>query len=175
MGERSNEMAGAISHFKKNGTLKLIIIGFLVGIALLLIGSFAFSDENDKADEQMQEGQKTDAFKEYKETVQREVEEICRSVAGVKAASAVVFFDGQGGSIYAQNTQSGNTDKTEYVIIGSGSNSHALYIGESLPSLSGIGVVCDTDGNMSVRNEIAALLSAAYGLPLTRVYVTEGK
>ena len=43
---------------------------------------------------------------------------------------------------------------------------------ESLPTLSGIGIVCDTEGDEYVKNEIAALLSSAYGLPLTRIYVS---
>lgn len=175
MGDRTNEVAGALRHFKKNGALKLIMIGFAVGITLLLLGSFALSNEDSKKGESEQDIADNTVFKEYKETVRQEVEDICMSVSGVKGATAVVFFDSLGGSIYAQNTQSGNTDKNEYVIIGSGSSSHALYIGESLPSLSGIGVVCNTGGNASVRNEVAALLSAAYGLPLTRVYVSEGK
>ncbi|MBQ8408788.1 MAG: hypothetical protein IJY39_07990 [Clostridia bacterium] len=176
MGDRSNEVAGAVHHMKKNGMLKLIIIGFAVGIALLLIGSFGLSEkEGEQAGGDVEAQDRQVVFLQYKETVRREVEDVCRSVSGVKNATAVVFFDGLGGSIYAQNTQSGSTDKCEYVIIGSGSNSHALYIGESLPQLSGIGVVCDTGGSASVRNEIAALLSATYGLPLTRVYVSEGK
>ena len=95
------------------------------------------------------------------------------SVRGVKSVSAVVYFDGVGESVYAVNIQSGNSEKTEYVVIGSGSNAHALYLGESLPRLVGIGVVCDTGGNVGVKNELAALLSAAYGLPLTRVHVIE--
>ena len=76
--------------------------------------------------------------------------------------------------MYAQNTQFGSSEKSEYVIIGSGSNAHALYLGESLPRISGIGVVCDTDGNGDKRNELMLLLSSIYGLSLTRVYICEG-
>jgi hypothetical protein len=60
------------------------------------------------------------------------------------------------------------------VIIGSGSSAHALYLGESLPKLSGIGVVCNTGGSTEKRNELLLLLSNAYGLPMTRIYVSEG-
>lgn len=175
MTDRSNDIVGAMSHMKKKGTLKIIIIGFVVGVALLIVGSFAFNEKRSEGGESdAAEKPSYSSFLEYKDTVKREIEETCLCVKGVKSAHAVVFFDGVGESVYAQNTQSGNSEKNEYVIIGSGSNSHALYLGESLPPLSGIGIVCDTGGSDAVKNEIAALLAAAYGLPLTRVYVSEG-
>ena len=175
MTDRSSDIMGAVTHMKKKGTLKIVIIGFVVGIALLAVGSLAFGEGNgEKSANNESTSQSAISFAEYKDSVIREIEEACLKVRGVNTAHAVVFFDGAGESIYAQNTQSGNTQKNEYVIIGSGSGSHALYLGESLPQISGIGVVCDTGGSDSVKNEIAALLSAAYGLPLTRVYVSEG-
>ena len=172
--DQGNQMVGAMMHLKKKGRLRLVIIGFVVGIAMLLIGSVAFSEDEKKQEEDTQFPDRRQIFSEYKEELCLEVESICRSVSGVRSASAVVYFDGLGESIYAQNTQAGNVEKSEYVIIGSGSGSHALYIGESLPPLSGIGVICETGGSDAVKNEIAALLSAAYGLPLTRIYVSEG-
>ena len=175
MTDRSSDIMGAVTHMKRKGTLKIVIIGFVVGIVLLAVGSLAFGEGNgEKSANNESTSQSAISFAEYKESVIREIEEACLKVRGVNTAHAVVFFDGAGESIYAQNTQSGNTQKNEYVIIGSGSGSHALYLGESLPQISGIGVVCDTGGSDSVKNEIAALLSAAYGLPLTRVYVSEG-
>ena len=175
MTDRSNDIVGAMSHMKKKGTLKIIFIVFVVGVALLIVGSFAFNEKkSESGGSDVGAVPSYSSFLEYKDAVKREIEETCLCVKGVKSAHAVVFFDGVGESKYAQNTQSGNSEKNEYVIIGSGSNSHALYLGESLPPLSGIGVVCDTGGSDAIKNEIAALLAAAYGLPLTRVYVSEG-
>ena len=165
---------GAINHMKKKGTFKVVLIGIALGVVLLLAGSFFFSERDSGDKNTNEENMQRIDFLDYKESIIREIESICLEVKGIRSARAVVFFDGVGESVYAQNTQSGSQEKVEYVIIGSGSNAHALYIGESLPDLSGIGVVCDTGGNESLKNEIAALLSAAYGLPLTRVYVSEG-
>ena len=175
MTDRTGDVIGAVSHMKSKGTLKVVIIGFALGAILLIIGSVAFTGKGkDESGNDSQEVRPYTSFAEYKSTLKEEIEYACLRVEGVKSAHAVVFFDGAGESKYAQNTQSGSQEKNEYVIIGSGSNSHALYLGESLPPISGIGVVCDTGGSDSVKNEIAALLSAAYGLPLTRVYVSEG-
>ena len=114
-------------------------------------------------------------FFEYKSFLEKEIESVCGNVSGVRSVKAVVFFETFGESLYAQNVQSGNSgsQKNEYVVIGSGSNAHALYLGERLPVLSGIGIVCDTGNDTTKRNEILALLSSAYGLPMTRVYVSE--
>ena len=174
MTERGTELVGAMHFMKKKGTLKIVILGFAVGIALLLVGSFAFGEKKPAESENASTTDLYAAFTEHKETLKREIEEACLRVKGVRSAHAVLYFDGLSESIYAQNIQSGNTQKEEYVIIGSGSNSHALYLGESLPNLVGIGVICETGNSDAVKNEVSALLSSAYGLPLTRVYVSEG-
>ena len=176
-GNEARDVMGTVAHMKKKGTLKLFIIIFAIGALLLIIGSFILPEEEEKKQEmQGSGGGELIGFFEYKEMLEREIEGICLSVSGVERVEAVVFFSKVGGSLYAQNTQSGGSgsDKNEYVIIGSGSNAHALYLGESLPQLSGIGVVCHTGGSSEKRNELLLLLSNAYGLPMTRVYVSEG-
>ncbi len=171
----ARDIVGTVSHMKKRGTLKILLIALIAGAVLLIIGSLAIPDE--KEQEAAGDGDKEAliGFFEYKSLLEEEIEGVCASVSGVEGVSAVVFFSDVGGSLYAQNTQSGSTSsqKNEYVIIGSGSNAHALYLGESLPRLSGIGVVCDTGGDVGKRNELVSLLSAAYGLPMTRIYVSE--
>lgn len=169
------EAVGAIKHMKKKGSLKIIIIGFLIGVALLIVGGVFFKDGEKGEESDVDRVPAYGSFSEYKECLRQEIEAVCLRISGVRGVCAVVFFDGAGESIYAENGSYGNGEKSEYVIIGSGSNAHALYLGESLPEIAGIGVVCDTGGNADLRNEIAALLAATYGLPLTRVYVSEGK
>ncbi len=171
----ANEIVGTINHMKRKGSFKTVVAGLLIGVALLVVGSFALNgSEEEKKSETQVDISKYESFIKYKENMEKEIEYICLGVSGVKSVRIITFFDSVGESLYAQNTQVGNTEKTEYVIIGSGSYSHALYIGESLPSLSGIGIVCDSGGSEGVRNTLAALVSATYGLPLTRVYVSEG-
>lgn len=171
----ARDIVGTVSHMKKRGTLKILLIALVAGAILLIIGSFVVPDDKEQESSIDNERGELIGFFEYKSLLEEEIEGVCASVSGVRGVSAVVFFSDVGGSLYAQNTQSGNSSnqKNEYVIIGSGSNAHALYLGESLPRLSGIGVVCDTGGDVGKRNEIVSLLSAAYGLPMTRIYVSE--
>ncbi len=172
----SRDVLGTVAHMKKRGTLKYFLIALTAGAMLLIIGSFFLPDtERETKDDSEVQGEALIGFFEYKALLEGEIESICLGVSGVEGVDAVVFFSDVGGSLYAQNTQSGSasSDKSEYVIIGSGSNAHALYLGESLPKLSGIGVVCRTGNDLTKRNEILALLSSAYGLPMTRIYVSE--
>ena len=157
---------------KKKGSFKVVTVGFVLGIILLILGSVFFKDS--KPSGETEGTQIQFSLQIYKQELTQEIESLCLGVESVKSVKAVLFFDGVGGSVYAQNVQDVNTYKSEYVIIGSGSNSHALYLGESLPELSGIGVVCDTGDDERVRNELSLLLSSIYGLPLTRVHVSEG-
>ena len=166
------EVGQVIGHMKKKGSFKVVLIGFALGLILLVLGSLFF-DDNGKTEES-NVSRSSVTLQAYKQELTLEIESLCLGVDRVKSVKAVVFFDGEGVSVYAQNIQDGNTYKSEYVIIGSGSQSHALYLGESLPKLSGVGVVCDTGDDSRVRNEISLLISSVYGLPLTRVYVTEG-
>ena len=169
-----SDVVGTVAHMKKSGTLKVLTVVAIVGAVLLILSSWIFPGDDANAENEASDDPKTIDFYEYKKGLEEEIEALCATVSGVGYVKAVTFFDGVGGSIYAQNTQTGNSQqKNEYVIIGSGSSSHALYIGESLPGLTGIGVVCNTGGDISKRNELVALLSAAYGLPMTRIYVTE--
>ncbi len=172
----TRDIMGAVAHMKKNGSLKLLAAVLSVGLILLLIGGIFMTDDGEgKSSDNDDETLKLIGFFEYKELLEREIEGICLGVRGVESVDAVVFFSDVGGSLYAQNTQSSNSnqDRSEYVIIGSGSSAHALYLGESLPKLSGIGVVCRTGGDASTRNELLSLLSSAYGLPMTRIYISE--
>ena len=172
----ARDVMGTVAHMKKKGTLKIFAVIFAIGALLLIIGSFILPEDEEKKTENEGSDGELIGFFEYKDLLEREIESICRSVSGVERVEVVVFFSEVGGSLYAQNTQSGGagSDKSEYVIIGSGSSAHALYLGESLPKLSGIGVVCDTGGSAQKRDEVLMLLSNAYGLPMTRIYVSEG-
>ena len=173
---KQSEVVGTINHMKKKGSLKILIILLLVGALLFIIGGLElFKDDGTDSTDRESDGKKYESFYAYKQSLEDEVKAICESVSGVQNVRAVVFFDGVGESIYAQNVQEGGSNKSEYVIIGSGSSSHALYLGEALPEIAGIGVVCSTGGSIVAKNELCALLAATYGLSMTRIYVAEAK
>ena len=168
--QKSEEITGMIADMKKRGSFKILVILLVVGIALLIIGASGAFEKSEKKEDNDGDKEKYSSFFEYKSAVENEVRQMCEGVSGVDCIGVVVTFDGVGESIYATNSQKGSSERVEYVVIGSGASSHALYLGESLPEISGIGVVCRFIGE-GERNEIISLLSAAYGLSMTRIYV----
>ena len=170
--QKNDEITGTLTYMKKKGSLKILIVLLVVGIGLLIFGASGSLKKDKTTSVQDSEQEKYSSFFEYKNAVEDEVRAICKSVSGVDCVGVVVTFDGVGESIYATNSQKGSSERVEYVVIGSGSSSHALYLGESLPEISGIGVVCQIDDE-GKRSELISLLAAAYGLPMTRIYVVK--
>ena len=157
---------------KKSGALWIVICAFAAGIIMLLIGG---NMGESGASNALPEGHLHDMedFGEYKSTLSESIRGVCQKLVGGGEFYVMLDFETSGEMIYAQNTNT-NADgdkRSEYVIIGSGNNAEALYLGQRFPALSGIGVVCPSGVTQSQRDEICSLLAAAYGLPLTRVCV----
>lgn len=167
---KGEEITGALKHMKKSGALRIVIFAFAAGIILLLIGS-GFKD--DGGVETGREELAAEYFEEYADGLRESVVTICRSVSGAGDVYVILNFEDMGELVYAQNkNESSDGDiRTEYVIIGSGSSASALQLGQRLPKLSGIGVVCSGGDSSRVKDEICGLLSSAFSLPLTRIYV----
>lgn len=166
-----SEIIGTVNHMKKNGTFFVVIFGLIAGFILLVLGKGSLFDKDDIQNDTAENISRTDVF-EYKSRIQDEIKELCLQLSGVSDAFVCVRINGGGEIVYATNTQNTNgTDREEYVIIGSGSNAEPLYLGERLPEICGIGVILTGNNISSYKNQLEAMLSAAYSVPLTKVYV----
>lgn len=156
-----------------SGRLRLILIfaGAAVGILLILLGggdlfsSEEIADEPDAPTAQQELAQ-------YQDYIEERVRSLCESVEGVSGVTVAVTLSGNFEEIYATEQVDGNE---EYVIVGSGSNASALYVSRRAPQLIGIGVVCRGGGNADIRQELTALLCAAFQISSNRVYIAEAK
>ena len=169
--KRGGEIVGTVNHMKKNGTFYVVIFGLIAGLILLILGGGDFFDKEDTEIQSYDSINKIDTF-EYQAKIESEIKNMCLQLSGVSDAYVCVRVDGGAERIYAKNTQKiSGSDKEEYVIIGSGSNAEPLYIGDKLPEICGIGVILKGNNVSSYKNQLEALLSAAYSIPLTKVYV----
>ncbi len=166
------DVSGALKHMRKSGALWIVICAFVVGIIMLMIGGGASKNNQDEEpyDEHIRN---TESFESYKQTLSSSIKASCERLIGVGDIYVLLDFESSGEIIYAQNSNisSDGDRKEEYVIVGSGSNAEALYLGQKFPVLSGIGIICPSSISQSKKDEICALLSSAYGLPMTRIYV----
>ena len=138
-----------------------------VGALLLILGSNLSGADKDDSGVSDEIKQYDEA--EYEKALTEKIEKLCASVKGAGKIRVAVSLDGSYKAIYAQNATS--SDKSEYLLVGNGSNEQALLLGYSPPKLLGVGVVCEGASNKGVRAEIISLLSAFLDLPTNKIYV----
>ncbi len=170
--DRGQDISGSVKHMKKSGALWIVLFAFGAGVIMLIIGSI-FSDKNrDDESSGTSYTYNREEFEAYRQELGRGIAGVCSKIAGCEV-EVLLNFETSGEVIYAQNTNTSydGDKRQEYVIIGSGSNEEALYLGQKFPKLSGIGIISSGSISQARRDEICSFLSSAYGLPLTRIYV----
>lgn len=150
-----------LSKLKKNAKLWIIIVGAVAGVILLLSGG-SEKDENIKTDTE------SVALAEYSETVEKKIHEICSKVKGVSNVSVAVSFDSGFEYVYAKNDDDG-----DIVVVGSGSSKSAVKVTEKPPTIGGIGIVCKGGGDPTVQKRLLGLLSAAFNVSSSKIYIAE--
>ncbi|MBQ8907384.1 MAG: hypothetical protein IJY71_02215 [Clostridia bacterium] len=154
--------------------MKERILGFLkgrgwllalaaAGLLLLLLGSGGASG-TPKA-----EGKDALAAAEaYRASLTEEITALCERVEGVSGVSVLLTLERGECAFYAQNkTQTGESPASV--------GGEALLLGYEMPKVEGVAVVCRGGDSVAVQAELTALLSAALGIPSSRVCVSGGK
>jgi stage III sporulation protein AG len=156
----------------------VLILGALCGVALVLVGNRdLITKEGEKVSANETE---SDALLVYADELERKIEALCSHVNGVDEVRAVVSLSGDFTYIYASDRESAEREGTierqeQYVTVGSGSNAQPLLLTRLPPTIEGIGVVCRGGADASVRQEITALLHAAFSVGSNKIYVAEAK
>lgn len=152
---------------QKKKTLFLLLLA-LLGILLMLLSRCG----EDKAGAQTQSEPSALDPALYAEQIEEKVEALCNKIDGVSSAHAVVTLKGGYRAIYATDAQYGSSvNKSETVLIGSGSSEKALLIGYENPEIAGIGIVCSGGDDAYVRAEIISMISAAFDLGSNKIFV----
>ena len=153
---------------QKKKTLFLLLLA-LLGILLMLLSRCG----EDKAGAQTQNEPSALDPALYAEQIEEKVEALCNKIDGVSSAHAVVTLKGGYRAIYATDAQYGSSvNKSETVLIGSGSSEKALLIGYENPEIAGIGIVCSGGDDAYVRAEIISMISAAFDLGSNKIFVS---
>lgn len=152
-----------LKKLKKNAKLWVVLIGAVAGIILLVAGS---GGEEKAVNTDTGEV----ALAEYSETVEKKIHEICSKVKGVSNVSVAVSFESGFEYVYAKNEDDG-----DIVVIGSGSSKNAVKVTEKPPTIGGIGIVCRGGGDPTVQNRLLNLLSAAFGINSSKIYIAEAQ
>lgn len=167
-----------VGAMKKSGKLWIALVAVALGVALLAFGgewSAIFGDREDEAlgNHASSEGDTRLSMEEYRLALEARVCQICAKVAGAGEVFAVVNLGGGFEYVYAsdvKNTSGGIS--SEYIVIGSGDGERVVYLTERVPEITGIGIVCAGGNDLAVRQEVTALVAAAFGIGSHKIYVT---
>ena len=152
---------------------KYVLFAVLVGVVLLLL-------PDGKA---VSDGKDTAQFADFDRTaVQREMEGILSAIDGAGRLRLMLTVQGGGELELAQDralTQKDGvgeySDKTETVVLGSGSSAEVVVTQSRYPDFVGALVVCEGGGSAAVRLEITQALCALTGLPSDKISVIKGR
>jgi stage III sporulation protein AG len=164
-----------VKSMKKSGKLAVALVGILLGGLLLFFGNRAGKDTPDTAPNAPPETSAHSA-EDYRAELESRAKTLCAQVAGVGEVDVLITLSGGFEYVYAADTRSAAGGMTtSYVTVGSGSGESLVYITEKPPAIVGIGVVCAGGMDPTVRQEVTALLSAAFGIGSNKIYVTGHK
>ena len=163
----------SLSVLKWLATYKYVILAVLLGVVLLLLpDGKATSDEESAA-----------WIADFdRAAVQREMEDILSAIDGAGRLRLMLTVGGGGELELAQDralTQKDGageySDKTETVVLGSGSGAEVVVTQSRYPEFVGALVVCEGGGSAAVRLEITQALCALTGLPSDKISVIKGR
>lgn len=135
----------------------LLGLGFLIGVGLLLYGSFGFGEEKE-------ESAALPEAEVYRVRLKEEIGSICRRYLG-EEVTVLVSLEGGYEYVYARD------EKGECVTVGSGSGREAVVEQILPPTISGVGIVCK-HADATTKAELTELLSAALGIGFGKIYIT---
>lgn len=159
------EKASFFSFFRKKSVL---LVGSMIGVLLLLIGTFISTSESEKKE----------AFSVsfYTEELEKKIKELCESVSGVSDAHVLLTLDSSGEYVYAQNTEKNISGSyaSDYLIITKNGEESGVLLEEIFPRIRGVAVVCQGGDSALIRKTLTELLSAALGIPGGNIRIAGG-
>lgn len=160
---------------KKHSGAVLAAIGIIVGIVMLLVGSFGGIGKSENANATDDAGSVELDAKAYEQELESKIRELCYGVKGVGRVSVMVSLKGGYKTVYAMDAQASSGGyRSEIVKVGSGSNQDGIITGYENPEISGVGIVCEGGDDARVRGEIVSLVSAALDISTNKIFVAAG-
>ena len=147
---------------KSNKKIGIILLFAAVGVILLILGTSGESTAKKETESELM-------LSEYSKEVEEKIIELCSNVKGVSNVSVAVSFESGFEYVYARE------DGGDVVIVGSGSSKSPIRVKEKMPVIGGIGIVCKGGGDPTVQKKLLDLISAAFGVSSSKIYIAEAK
>lgn len=104
----------------------------------------------------------------YTQDLEDRIEALCRQVHGIGEVHVLVTLEGGSEYVYAEN-YSGTSQS--FLLTAKDGTEAPILVQEIYPQIRGIAVVCSRGDDTNVRLTITELLSAAFGISSSRIFV----
>ena len=147
----------------------LLVICAVIGTALIL---FPFGEETSGEEEGVM------TVSSYTEKLEERVRELCLVVDGVDDVEVLLTLESGSEYVYADNIKEEREDgkawsyTSDYLIVNNGNGTEAVLVTEIYPKIRGVAIVCNGGGSAALQKKLTELLSAALGIPSSRIKIT---
>lgn len=150
----------------------LLAAGLAAGLAMIAFGSGGSGRQKNTVNDAAE-------VAEYSAMLEEKARSLCEAVVGGGSVRVTVTLEGGFCNIYAEDSEKKTANGSDslskkHITVGSGTSEAPVKIGVAAPKIAGIGVVCRGGGDDVTRAELIALLSAAFGVGESKIYIAEG-
>lgn len=147
---------------KANRKKIILILGFTLGIMLIIFGSNLRNDSETDTDMHDNTGSS------YSEVLEAKLEEFLKKTEGIYNADVFVTVDGGSENEYVKK---GNGYVEDYLVIKNNGSEEAAIAREVYPKVRGVAVICTDGEDPAVQEKVTLLLSAALGISTNKIEV----
>ena len=137
--------------FKKHKNKIIISSLVIIGVLMILFGSFDFSKETD------------DSPTLYTQTLENKIEEFLKHVDGINEVKVILTLDTSNENVYAQNSSG-----LDYILTNDGK---PISITEIYPTVRGVAIACTGGDRDDVKIKVTELISAYLGISSNRIKI----
>lgn len=154
---------------RKENRPKLAVALGCLAMGLILLSALLPSGKNSSGSTAEASATET----QYREQLEQQLTDLIEEIQGAGKTVVMVTLENGEETIYAVDTQSGQTQNQEkHVLLEDGS---ALEETTYMPAVCGVAVVCDGGGDVRIAARITELIRALLGLPANRICVAQRK
>ena len=150
----------------KNLKIKKEHIFILTAIIAVIILVFTMFYDNNKIQNE------TNVTFNYVKNLEQKLKENIEEIKGVKIASVIISVDGGIKNVIAEDVkkieENGKITYTSSPIIVSG---EPIIVGETYPTINGVVVVCNCNGNYSITPYVLDLITTTLNVPCEKVKI----
>lgn len=167
------KMSAVSGKIKKVLHDKRVILALILLIAGLILVSVSKKDTGGDS-EQNNAVSGSASFAVLSGEFEERIEKLCESIDGIDKAHVMLTLDTSEEYVYAADSEkNGDSYKSEMVLIDGGDGTVKLYA--VCPRVRGVAVVCTGGDKASVKKTVTECLSAALGIPSTKISVAGAK